>query len=196
MDHITANKRMKKEDRKIQILDAAMSVFVDKGYSGSTTAEIAKAADISEVTLFRYFSSKQEIFLQGIEPILLDTLNESMNASSGLTGENKLEHILMERISLISRNYRIIKLILNEAQLLTELGADNFMNRILQLLESMLNQMGLKLKDKEFTLRLIMGSILSCLYMPEPDEEKTRAYIRHMVRLISISLIKATGGEE
>lgn len=196
MEHITAGKRMKKEDRKIQILDAALSVFIDKGYSGATTAEIAKAADISEVTLFRYFTSKQEIFLQGIEPILLDTLNESMNASSGLDGATKLEHILMERISLISRNYRIIRLILNEAQLLTELGVDNFMNRIIQLLEGMLNQMGLKLKDKEFTLRLLMGSILSFLYMPEPDEEKTREYIRHMVALISISSIKATGVEE
>ena len=50
--------RMNREDRRAQILDAAMSVFVEKGFTASTTLEIAKAANISEVTLFRHFASK------------------------------------------------------------------------------------------------------------------------------------------
>ena len=39
---------MKKEERRKQILDAAMTVFVEKGFKGSTTQEIAKAAKITK----------------------------------------------------------------------------------------------------------------------------------------------------
>ena len=45
--------RMSRKDRQYQILEAALTVFIEKGYNGATTAEIAKAANISEVTLFR-----------------------------------------------------------------------------------------------------------------------------------------------
>lgn len=181
-------KRMKKEDRRKQILDAAMTVFVEKGFSGSTTLEIAKAADISEVTLFRYFSSKQEIFLEGIEPILFSTLEASIHTSMELNAEAKLEYILYERISLISKNYQIVKLILTEAPLLAELGSEGFMNRILQILKTMLIQIGVSKNHREFTLRLLMGSILSFLYMPEKDEENIKKYVSKVVSLI----LKAT----
>lgn len=177
-------KRMKKEDRRKQILDAAMTVFIEKGFKGSTTLEIAKAANIAEVTLFRYFSSKQEMFLEGIEPILFSTLEGSINTSVELSAEEKLEYILHERISLISSNYRIVKLILTEEAFLSELGSESFMNRILQILKTMLIQIGVSINDKEFTLRLLMGSILSFLYMPEIDEENIENYVNKVVAII------------
>jgi AcrR family transcriptional regulator len=177
-------KRMKKEDRRKQILDAAMTVFVEKGFKGSTTLEIAKAANVSEVTLFRCFSSKQEIFLEGIEPILFSTLEGSINTSIELSVEKKLEYILYERISLISNNYKIVKLILTEELLLSELGSESFMNRILKILNTMLTQMGVSINDKEFTVRLLMGSILSFLYMPEKNEENIKNYVSKVVGII------------
>ena len=97
MDNTHSSKRMKKEDRKNQILEASRKVFVEKGYNGSTTAEIAKAADVSEVTLFRYFSSKKEIFLEGIEPILLSTLETTINTSAEFSVEEKLERPALHR---------------------------------------------------------------------------------------------------
>ena len=63
-------KRMTKEKRRLQIIDSAMKLFMKKGYQGTTTANIAKEAGISEITLFRYFSSKKALFKEGIEPIL------------------------------------------------------------------------------------------------------------------------------
>ncbi len=176
--------RMKKEDRRKQILDAAMTVFVEKGFNGSTTLEIAKAANVSEVTLFRYFSSKQELFLQGIEPILFSTLEGSINTSIELSARAKLAYILYERISLIASNYKVVQLILAETPLLSELGCENFMNRILQILETMLIQIGVSNSDKEFALRLLMGSLLSFLYMPELDEENIKKYVAKVVALI------------
>jgi len=41
-----------------QILNAALEVIADRGYSGATTRQIAAAAGVNEVTLFRRYGSK------------------------------------------------------------------------------------------------------------------------------------------
>lgn len=177
-------KRMNKEERRKQILEAAMSAFIDKGFVSTTTLEIAKAAGISEVTLFRYFSSKQEIFLEGIEPILLGTLKETINISSNLSLEKKLEYILTERICFISQNHKVVQLILKEAAHLNELGNGNFVERILQVIKKILSNNGIDLKNEEFALRQLMGSILSFLYLPDKNEENIKNYAAKVTSII------------
>lgn len=50
-----------------QILDAALDVIAEHGYAGATTREIAAAAGINEVTLFRRFGSKQGLLSAAVE---------------------------------------------------------------------------------------------------------------------------------
>jgi AcrR family transcriptional regulator len=54
--------RMSAEDRKIQILRVAVSLFSKKGFGGTTTREIAHAAGVSEAMVFRHYSTKQELY--------------------------------------------------------------------------------------------------------------------------------------
>lgn len=180
---------MSKEDRKEQIIESALKVFVEKGYNGTTTQEIAKAADITEVTLFRHFSSKQEIFMEGIEPIIFTTLKESVVASKDLSPREQLEYILRERISLISKNYKVIRLILMESKITGELNDLNFIGRIAELLKTTITDMGFAMRDEEFTLRILMGGILSFLFMPEADEDKIKDFVSHIIPIIINSLI-------
>lgn len=53
---------MKTGDTKNRILEAGLRLFSRKGYLGATTREIAKQAGVAEVTLFRYFPSKEKLF--------------------------------------------------------------------------------------------------------------------------------------
>jgi AcrR family transcriptional regulator len=50
-----------KEDTARSILDAAMKLFAEHGYAGTTTRAIADEAGVNEVTLFRHFGSKAGI---------------------------------------------------------------------------------------------------------------------------------------
>ena len=163
--------RMSKEDRRTQILDSAMSVFVERGYNGTTTQEIAKAANISEVTLFRYFSSKREIFLQGIDPILLTTLEDSIIVSKDFEPIERLKFILKERIMLISQNYKVIRLILMESQVNPELNDIDYIEKISMIFRNAIEDIGLDIKGKEDLFRILIGTILSFLYLPETDEK-------------------------
>jgi len=49
--------------RRGEILAAAARVFAEKGYTNTTTREIAAAADVAEGTLYNYFANKREILL-------------------------------------------------------------------------------------------------------------------------------------
>ncbi|GAA0254484.1 TetR/AcrR family transcriptional regulator [Cryptosporangium japonicum] len=50
------------EDRRETVLGTAIGAFAAKGYFGTTTVEVAKAAGISQAYLYRLFPDKQTLF--------------------------------------------------------------------------------------------------------------------------------------
>lgn len=54
--------RMKGGARREQILETAVSLFSEHGFSGTTTKEIAKAAGVSEAMVFRHFATKDALY--------------------------------------------------------------------------------------------------------------------------------------
>ncbi|MFN2501755.1 MAG: TetR family transcriptional regulator [Pyrinomonadaceae bacterium] len=54
--------RMKGDERREQILQTAVNLFSQKGFKGTTTKEIARAAGVSEAMVFRHFSTKDELY--------------------------------------------------------------------------------------------------------------------------------------
>ena len=53
-------------DTRSTILNAAVQVFSQHGFRGSTTRRIADAASVNEVTIFRYFGSKEALLQEAI----------------------------------------------------------------------------------------------------------------------------------
>lgn len=177
--------RMSKEDRRAQIIDSAMQLFIENGYHATTTASIAKKAAISEVTLFRHFTSKEELFLEGIQPILTIQLDHSILQAEDMNTEDKLKYILEDRLQFVSENHAILKLILTESQLNPEVVGIDYINHVFALLEEALEKAGIELKNKEIALRLIMGSLLSFLYFPETDQQKIDEYLENLVSTLN-----------
>lgn len=58
----TNGTRMTGEDRRLQLLRVAMSLFSQHGFRGTTTKEIALAAGVSEAMVFRHFATKEELY--------------------------------------------------------------------------------------------------------------------------------------
>jgi AcrR family transcriptional regulator len=77
--------RMRKADRKRQLLAHAKQLFVTLGYQDTTTEKIARAAGISEPVLYRHFESKKALFLEVLREIREATLNRWRAETAGLT---------------------------------------------------------------------------------------------------------------
>jgi AcrR family transcriptional regulator len=54
--------RLDADERRKAIVTAALPLFARNGFAGTTTREIAEAADISEALLFRHFPSKRQLY--------------------------------------------------------------------------------------------------------------------------------------
>ncbi|HXG86350.1 MAG TPA: TetR/AcrR family transcriptional regulator [Pyrinomonadaceae bacterium] len=57
-----ATGRMSGDERRSQILQIAIKLFSQKGFSGATTKEIAREAGVSEAMVFRHFATKSELY--------------------------------------------------------------------------------------------------------------------------------------
>jgi AcrR family transcriptional regulator len=58
----TRARRMSAEDRRLQIVAIAAELFSRKGFSGTTTKEIAEGAGVSEAIIFRHFATKGDLY--------------------------------------------------------------------------------------------------------------------------------------
>jgi AcrR family transcriptional regulator len=62
-----ATTRLPAAERRQALLDAALRVFSEGSYRGTTTAELAREASVSEPILYRHFPSKRDLYLACIE---------------------------------------------------------------------------------------------------------------------------------
>ena len=60
-------RQRKKQQTRELIADTARRLFADRGFDAVTVAQIARAANVSEVTVFNYFPTKEDLFFGGMQ---------------------------------------------------------------------------------------------------------------------------------
>jgi AcrR family transcriptional regulator len=59
--------RLPAEERRAALLETASRLFSEGSYRGTTTAEIARAAGVTEPVLYRHFASKRDLYIACME---------------------------------------------------------------------------------------------------------------------------------
>ncbi|MGN1279241.1 MAG: TetR/AcrR family transcriptional regulator, partial [Limosilactobacillus sp.] len=77
MAQILANYEAQLADAKMpagkkKVLTTALKLFSSNGFHATTTAKIAKQAGVSEGTIYKYFSSKNDLLVKLLQPILME----------------------------------------------------------------------------------------------------------------------------
>src|SRR5919109_2540878 len=78
----------KKERTRELIAQTARRLFLERGFDAVTVAEVARAAEVSEKTVFNYFPTKEDLFysrLEAFEDELLSAIRERPAGQSVLT---------------------------------------------------------------------------------------------------------------
>jgi len=79
--------RKKRQTRQL-IFDTAHRLFGERGFDSVTVAEIARAAEVSEVTVFNYFPTKEDLFYGGMqffEEQLIDAVRNRARGESAVS---------------------------------------------------------------------------------------------------------------
>jgi TetR/AcrR family fatty acid metabolism transcriptional regulator len=121
-----AARDLRVEERRSQILRAALLVFGQKGFHGATIREIASAAGLAEGTIYLYFTGKQEV-LRGVFTLIADEAS-APPAQGFEAGDDEafLRSLLESRITSLSRHAAFLRLSVHEADLHESLRREFF----------------------------------------------------------------------
>jgi AcrR family transcriptional regulator len=136
----------RKEARPGELLDAALSIFVAKGFAATRVEEVAARAGVSKGTLFLYFPSKEELFKAVVRENIAGRFPEWNDELSQFEGDSfaLLSHVMhawWQRIGMTDAS-GITKLVMSEAGQFPEIASfyqqevikpsHDFLKRILQ----------------------------------------------------------------
>jgi len=66
MSETPSNRELQRQERRQQILQAALTVFSERGFHGANVSDVAAAAGVSQGTIYWYFDSKEELLTAAI----------------------------------------------------------------------------------------------------------------------------------
>ncbi|QNI37984.1 TetR/AcrR family transcriptional regulator [Edaphobacter albus] len=95
------------DNRVAELLDVAAAVFIEHGFEGASTNEIARRGNCSKTTLYARYPNKEKLFLAVLERRMELILNDF---ATTLQPDLPMEHTLKEY------SFRLLQLVLSENQ--------------------------------------------------------------------------------
>src|SRR4051812_13038512 len=94
-----------KEDKSLRILDSATRVFARKGFYNSTIADVAKAAEVAEGTIYLYFKNKDDLLISIFEHSMGLFIQEAQKELAKYENpQDKLKSFLSLHLQLVQQN--------------------------------------------------------------------------------------------
>lgn len=158
---------MKDEDTSERILIAAREVFSRKGYSGATTREISAAAEVAEITLFRHFETKNNLFCETVSKFIVKPMLNLKFSKIKEGSEDVIHKIIKERIYTLRKNKDLFICTIYESQFNDEIK--NMLKSIFskvfdELMDYMRNgSMNMGDKDIEHRSQVILSTIVGLI---------------------------------
>lgn len=158
------------EDRREQIIDAAMYVFAQKGFTRATNKDIAREAGITPGLIYHYFENKEALLkaiIDGRSPLAL--INTLPPQALTLPPEVFLRYIIIQVLGILEdENFiQLIRVFLPEAVYDQDLGSTlgSAMQQALSFLEtyfqSKMDVGELRKTDPSLIPQLLMGSVMA-----------------------------------
>jgi AcrR family transcriptional regulator len=124
---VAGKRERRKEARPGELLDAALDLFVEKGFAATRAEEVAARAGVSKGTLFLYFQSKEELFKAVVRENISGRFTEwraELESFEGSTPEllAYCMNVWWERVGM-TRASGLTKLMMSEAKNFPELAA-------------------------------------------------------------------------
>jgi AcrR family transcriptional regulator len=174
MPVIPTPRKRRKEARPAELLEAALDLFVEKGYAATRLEDVAARAGVSKGTLYLYYENKEALFKaviqEGIIPVIAE--NEAIAAKHTGCSFDLLEKLLANWWAKIGQTAfaGIPKLIVAEARNFPELARfyyENVISRGRALIGSALRR-GMdsgefRALDVETTVDVVIAPILMLL---------------------------------
>jgi len=115
-------------DKQKQVLEAALQVFAERGFSATSTGEIAKRAGVAAGTVFRFYRTKKDLLIGVVAPLFRRFVAPQVVREFGKILEEDydsletfLRTVFNERLDWVRKHRMILRVALQETPLHPEL---------------------------------------------------------------------------
>ncbi|MBY0463300.1 MAG: TetR/AcrR family transcriptional regulator [Alphaproteobacteria bacterium] len=180
-----------------KILQAARSLFVEKGFSATSISDIAKKASINQSLIYHHFGNKQDLWKKVKEHVLKDSGQfHSFVLKTETTLQEFLGHIINQRTSLYENNPDLARMMLwqrleDSDQSLkggTSASPDEWKEMIVRLQEEGRIRSDL---DPDMIIALIIHAVTGIYLYPSPlfnSMDKRKLYTKMVLDFLEQSL--------
>ena len=174
--HAHAKRERRKDARPGELLDAALELFVEKGFAATRSEEVAARAGVSKGTLFLYFQSKEELFKAVVRENISGRFpewDEAFRSFEGSTADmvRNCLTVWWERVG-TSKACGISKLVMSEARNFPDLAAfchqelvQPCRDLICRILQRGIDRGEFRVIDLQYTAYNIMGAMVFLMNM-------------------------------
>ena len=100
---------------KKKTLIAATQLFSQQGYSGTSTAQIAEKAGVSQANIFKYFKTKSDLLSEIMKPMIPELKKEFFQKFETYTNlEEAIHFTVQNRFYFLAQNVDFIKILIQE----------------------------------------------------------------------------------
>ena len=144
--------RLKGDERRRVIIDAALALFARKGFRGTTTKEIAEAAGCSEATIFKYFTSKDELYsaILEVKSAIDETMARAAEAAAKNDDAGVFRAVGLEALTRTEQDPSLMRLLLYSALEGHELSHFFFESKVRHLHEFLSNYIEQRITESVF----------------------------------------------
>ena len=197
----------RKEARPGELLEAALDLFVEKGYAATRVEEVAARAGVSKGTLFLYFPSKEDLFKAVVRENVVATVAQGAAEVAQFQGSSSelLEWMMLQwwRRYGATKASGISKLVMSEASNFPDL-ADFFRTEVIvpahalvrSALQRGIDQGEFRTVNVELTLHSVMSPLLFLVMWkhsmgpccPSHEQIEPEAFITQHAQLLARGL--------
>ncbi|MGE5606159.1 MAG: TetR/AcrR family transcriptional regulator [Bacteroidota bacterium] len=121
-------------EKRMEILKAAIDLFSENGFERTTVDEIAARANVGKGTIYLYFANKEQIFIAIIESgvqYILNRMNEILNQPGDF--RERLQDLLRQHLQFAENHRKFYRLFIKEGLNLKLIGDKDSQVRILEM---------------------------------------------------------------
>ncbi len=170
--------RRRAEARPDEVLDAALDLFIEKGFAATRLEDIAARAGISKGSVYLYFESKEKIIEGLVRRAVVPIANEALGIVRGYDGDPRpIAALAMRHLAHKLADPRFLaipKLMMREMINFPELAQMyrvEVLDRVIPVIEDLIrrgiDQGFLRPVDPNLTLRSIVGPVMMHLLLAE-----------------------------
>ncbi len=190
--------------RREQIVEAATRVFAQKGFRRATTREVARAAGVSEGTIYNYFEGKDALLMAILER-LNETERRAEDFEEGMATDfpGFLKEYLRRRMSFIWENREVFRVVLSEMLVNAELR-ELYLRRVVEPtmriaeenFRSRMEQGEVRETDAPLATRSVAGAVLGVLVLGLLGDEEVGSRADEIPDVLAGLLVHGLGATE